>query len=86
MPQGQGRFKIYDPETTHTVTVKVDQDLYEQIREEVVLDHTTIQRVATQILRDGIEQRQKARLDRLRAEKERRAQLREEEALVGVAT
>ena len=80
----QGRFKLHDPEHTHILTIRISDELYDLIRDEVEYDRTTIQNITTQILRDGIEIRQIARLNKLQSEQERRATLRKAADLIGI--
>ena len=78
-----GRFKIHDPAQTHILTLRISNDLYDQIRDEVEYDRTTIQKIATQILRDGIEIRQIQRLNKAKTDHERREKLRQAAQLIG---
>lgn len=72
-----GRFKLHTPEKTHTMSLRLPDDLYELIRHEVEYERSTIQSLVTQVLQEGITQRQESRLKRLKAEKARLAELRE---------
>lgn len=74
-----GRFKLHTPESTHTLTLRISADLYDLIRHEVEVERSTIQGMATHILHEGIESRQESRLQKLRAEKARLAELQQYE-------
>lgn len=79
----RGRFKLHDPDTTHILTLRISDDLYNELKTEVQCARSTIQAVASEILKEGVDDRLNHRVRKMRAEKERLAELHAAE-LVGV--